>query len=174
MLRIATWNVNSLRVRLETLTPWLSHDGPDVVCLQETKVTDELFPVQALADLGYQTVFTGQKTYNGVALLSRLPMTEVVLALPGAPPGDEKRFIAATIAGVRVINIYVPNGQAIGSPKFAYKLAWLQALQTFLATAYRPEDVVLLSGDFNIAPEARDVYDVASSVISASVSTISW
>jgi exodeoxyribonuclease III len=161
MLRIATWNVNSLRVRLETLVPWLTQDGPDVVCLQETKVTDDLFPIQALADLGYQAVFTGQKTYNGVALLSRLPITDVVLALPGAPLEDEKRFIAATIAGVRVINVYVPNGQAVGSPKFFYKLAWLQALLTFVATAYTPEDVVLLCGDFNIAPEARDVYDAS-------------
>jgi exodeoxyribonuclease-3 len=161
MVRIATWNVNSLRVRLETLVPWLTQDGPDVVCLQETKVTDDHFPVQALADLGYQAVFTGQKTYNGVALLSRLPITEVILALPGAPLEDEKRFIAATIAGVRVINVYVPNGQAVGSPKFFYKLAWLQALQTFVATAYTPADVVLICGDFNIAPEARDVYDAA-------------
>lgn len=161
MLRIATWNVNSLRVRLETLVPWLAQDGPDVVCLQETKVTDDRFPIQALADLGYQVVFTGQKTYNGVALLSRLPITDVILALPGAPLEDEKRFIAATIAGMRVINVYVPNGQAVESPKFFYKLAWLQALQTFVATAYTPEDVVLVCGDFNIAPEARDVYDAA-------------
>src|SRR5256885_13874471 len=161
MLRIATWNVNSLRVRLEALGPWLAQDGPDIVCLQETKVTDDLFPAAVLADLGYQVAFTGQKTYNGVALLSRLPMSDVVTALPGAPPEDEKRFIAATIAGVRVINVYVPNGQAVGSPKFYYKLAWLQALQTFLATTYTPEDVVLLCGDFNIAPEARDVYDAA-------------
>ena len=159
MLRIATWNVNSLRVRLETLAPWLTQDGPDVVCLQETKVTDDLFPIQALADLGYQVVFTGQKTYNGVALLSRLPIADVVLALPGAPLEDEKRFIAATIAGVRVINVYVPNGQAVGSPKFFYKLAWLQALQTFLATAYTSEDVVLVCGDFNVAPEDADVHD---------------
>jgi exodeoxyribonuclease-3 len=158
-LRIATWNVNSLRVRLETLVPWLAQDGPDVVCLQETKVTDDLFPAQALVDVGYQAAFTGQKTYHGVALLSRLPMTDVVTALPGAPPEDEKRFIAATIAGVRVINVYVPNGQAVASPKFVYKLAWLQALQAFLATTYRPADVVLLCGDFNIAPEDRDVYD---------------
>ena len=121
---------NSLRVRLETLAPWLTQDGPDVVCLQETKVTDDLFPVQALADLGYQAVFTGQKTYNGVALLSRLPITDVVLALPGAPLEDEKRFIAATIAGVRVINVYVPNGQAVGSPKFSISSPGCRRLQT--------------------------------------------
>ena len=158
-MRIATWNVNSLRVRLETLLPWLAQDGPDLVCLQETKVTDDLFPTQVLAEAGYHVAFTGQKTYNGVALLSRLPMTDIVTALPGAPADDEKRFIAATIAGVRVINVYVPNGQAVGSPKFSYKLAWFQALQQFLAATYSLDDVVLLCGDFNVAPEARDVYD---------------
>lgn len=160
-MRIATWNVNSLRVRLECLLPWLAQDGPDVVCLQETKVTDDLFPVHALAALGYDAAFTGQKTYNGVAILSRLPLADIAAALPGAPSEEDKRFIAATIDGVRVINVYVPNGQAVGSPKFLYKLAWLQALQQFLATTYTPEDPVLLCGDFNIAPEARDVYDAA-------------
>jgi exodeoxyribonuclease-3 len=158
-MRIATWNVNSLRVRLDILINWLKQDGPEVVCLQETKVTDDLFPVQALAEVGYQAVFTGQKTYNGVALLSRLPMSEMVTALPAGPPEDEKRFIAATIGGLRVINVYVPNGQAVGSPKFHYKLAWLQCLQAFLEATYTPQDAVLLCGDFNVAPEARDVYD---------------
>ena len=152
MLRIATWNVNSLRVRLETLVPWLTQDGPDVVCLQETKVTDDLFPIQALADLGYQAVFTGQKTYNGVALLSRLPITDVVLALPGAPLEDEKRFIAATIAGVRVINVYVPNGQAVGSPKFFYKLAWLQALADFCSDCLHPRGCGALMRRFQHRP----------------------
>ncbi|MBM3226574.1 MAG: exodeoxyribonuclease III [Candidatus Tectomicrobia bacterium] len=158
-MRIATWNVNSLRVRLDALLPWLAEDGPEVLCLQETKVTDDLFPLDTLTAAGYQAVFTGQKTYNGVAILSRLPITDVLQALPGAPPEDEKRFIAGTIAGVRIINVYVPNGQAVGSPKFHYKLAWLQALQAFLAGTYRAEDSVLICGDFNIAPEARDVYD---------------
>ena len=143
--------MNSLRVRLETLVPWLTQDGPDVVCLQETKVTDDLFPIQALADLGYQAVLPARRP-TMAALLSRLPITDVVLALPGAPLEDEKRFIAATIAGVRVINVYVPNGQAVGSPKFFYKLAWLQALQTFVATAYTPEDVVLFMRRFQHRP----------------------
>src|SRR5439155_24426461 len=101
MLRIATWNVNSLRVRLETLAPWLTQDGPDVGCLQETKVTDDLFPIQALADLGYQVVFTGQKTYNGVALLTRLAFTDACLALPAAPQAVDKHSISAPCAGVR-------------------------------------------------------------------------
>lgn len=159
-MRIATWNVNSLRVRLDILIDWLRRDGPEVVCLQETKVTDDLFPVTALAEVGYQAVFTGQKTYNGVAILSRLPLTEVSTVLPEAPGEDEKRFIAATVQGVRVINVYVPNGQAVGSPKFQYKLAWLERLQSFLAAAYTMADAVLLCGDFNVAPEPRDVYDV--------------
>jgi exodeoxyribonuclease-3 len=153
MLRIATWNVNSLRVRLETLLPWLVQDGPDVVCLQETKVTDDLFPIQALADVGYQVAFTGQKTYNGVALLSRLPMTDVLMALPGAPLEDEKRFIAATIAGVRVINVYVPNGPTVGAPKFYYKLTGA-GCRIFYCHLYR--GVVLLCGDL-YCPGARDL-----------------
>ncbi len=160
-MRIATWNVNSLRVRLDILVPWLTQDGPDVVCLQETKVTDDLFPTQALADIGYQVVFTGQRTYNGVALVSRLPMTDVLMTLPGAPPEDEKRFITAMINGVRVINVYVPNGQEVGSPKFHYKLAWLESLETFVRTTYALHEAVLLCGDFNITPEDRDVYDPA-------------
>jgi exodeoxyribonuclease-3 len=158
-MRIATWNVNSLRVRLEIVVDWLLHDGPDVVCLQETKATDEVFPVEPLAAAGYEAVFTGQKTYNGVAILSRLPLTDVVRALPEAPGEDEKRFIAATVGGLRVINVYVPNGQAVGSPKFSYKLAWLERLRTYLATTYTTDTALLLCGDFNVAPEPRDVYD---------------
>jgi exodeoxyribonuclease-3 len=158
-MRIATWNVNSLRARLEIVVDWLVRDSPDVVCLQETKVVDEMFPVESLAALGYQTVLVGQKTYNGVAILSRLPLTDIVLALPEAPGEDEKRFIAATVAGIRVINVYVPNGQEVGSSKFHYKLAWLERLRTYLATTYTPDQALLLCGDFNVAPEPRDVYD---------------
>jgi exodeoxyribonuclease III len=158
-MRIATWNVNSLRARLALVVDWLKQRGPEVVCLQETKVTDDIFPAEPLAEAGYEMVFTGQKTYNGVAILSRLPMQDVVTALPEAPGENEKRFIAATLQGIRVINVYVPNGQEVGSPKFAYKLAWLERLRTFLATAYTPNDALVLCGDFNVAPEARDVYD---------------
>jgi exodeoxyribonuclease III len=158
-MRLATWNVNSLRARLDILLDWLKQDRPDVVCLQETKLTDDIFPVTSLAELGYQAVFIGQKTYNGVAILSRLPLTDVVTALPEAPGEDEKRFIAATIQGLRVINVYVPNGQAVGSPKFYYKLAWLERLRTFLATTYTLADALVLCGDFNVAPEPRDVFD---------------
>jgi exodeoxyribonuclease-3 len=158
-MRIATWNVNSLRVRLDILVDWLKQYEPEVVCLQETKLTDELFPVAPLAEMGYQAVFTGQKTYNGVAILSRLPLTDVMAALPAAPGEDEKRYIAATVQGIRVINVYVPNGQAVESPKFHYKLAWLECLRTFLATTYTRADALVLCGDFNVAPEPRDVYD---------------
>jgi exodeoxyribonuclease-3 len=160
-MRLATWNVNSLRARLEIVLEWLKKDGPEVVCLQETKATDDVFPVEALTDVGYQAVFTGQKTYNGVAILSRLPLAEVMTSLPEAPGEDEKRFIAAAVQGVRVINVYVPNGQEVTSPKFDYKLAWLECLRTFLATTYTSEDALVLCGDLNIAPEARDVYDAA-------------
>lgn len=160
-MRIATWNVNSLRVRLDILRDWLRQYGPEVVCLQETKMTDDVFPVDALAEMGYEAVFAGQKTYNGVAILSRLPVSEVVRGLPEAPGEDEKRFIAATVQGIRVINVYVPNGQAVGTPKFQYKLAWLERLRTFLATAYTPADALVLCGDFNVAPEPLDVYDAA-------------
>ena len=158
-MRIATWNVNSLRVRLELALDWLREDGPEVVCLQETKVTDDLFPRGPLLEAGYEVAFSGQKTYNGVAILSRHPIRDVRTALPGAPGDDEKRFIAARIEGMQVINVYVPNGQAVGSPKFQYKLDWLNCLQTFLQATYTPEDALVLCGDFNIAPEARDVYD---------------
>ena len=112
-MRIATWNVNSLRVRLELALNWLREDGPEVVCLQETKVTDDLFPCESLREAGYEVVFSGQKTYNGVAILSRHPIRDVRTALPGAPGDDEKRFIAARIEGMHIINVYVPNGQAV-------------------------------------------------------------
>ena len=158
-MRIATWNVNSLRARLDLALDWLAQAGPEVVCVQETKVVDALFPVEPLAQLGYQAAFVGQKTYNGVAILSRLPLDEVAYALPQAPGEDEKRFIAATIQGWRVINIYVPNGQAVDSPKFVYKLGWLESLQAFLASTYTVDTPLVLCGDFNIAPEPRDVYD---------------
>lgn len=160
-MRLATWNVNSLRARLDLVLTWLRQDGPEVVCVQETKVTDDVFPAEALAAAGYQAVFSGQKTYNGVAILSRLPLAEVQHALPEAPGDDEKRFIAATVNGIRIINVYVPNGQAVGSAKFSYKLAWLERLRTYLAAMYTLDTPLVLCGDFNVAPEPRDVYDAA-------------
>jgi len=164
-LSIATWNVNSLGVRGEQLMEWLRSARPDVVALQETKMQDPDFPHPEFTAAGYHSVFSGQKTYNGVALLSRLPMTDFVRDIPDFddPP---RRVLAATIAtpagDFRVINLYVPNGQAPGSEKFAYKLRWLEALSRWLQqeAARHPRLVVL--GDFNVAPEDRDVHDPAA------------
>lgn len=157
-MKLATWNVNSLKVRLPQVLDWLAAHQPDVLCLQETKLEDANFPVAEISAAGYQPVFSGQKTYNGVAILSKTPASEVVTAIPGFMD-EQKRVLAAAIAGVRVINLYVPNGQSVDSDKYLYKLGWLTALTAWLADelARRPRLVVL--GDFNIAPEERDVHD---------------
>jgi exodeoxyribonuclease-3 len=158
---IATWNVNSLRVRGEQLQEWLRTHAPDVVGLQETKMQDPDFPQAAFTAAGYHSVFSGQKTYNGVALLSRHVMTDVVRDIPGFddPP---RRVLAASIAGFRVINLYVPNGQAPGSEKFAYKLKWLEALTRWLKDEAAAHPGLVVMGDFNVAPEDRDVHDPAA------------
>ena len=156
-MRIATWNVNSLRARLELVVNWLQEDGPDVVCLQETKVPDDLFPAEALSQLGYEVVFTGQRTYNGVAILSRLPLKDVMTALPEAPGEDEKRFIAATVQGIRVINVYVPNGQALDSPAFKQKLLFLEAMRE--RAAELADGPAIIAGDLNVCPTDLDVWD---------------
>lgn len=155
---IATWNVNSLRVRLPQLLEWLAATGPDVVALQETKVTNNIFPTAEIAAAGYQSLANGQKTYNGVALLAREPLTGPVHALPDFED-PQRRVLAASVGGIRVVNLYVPNGQSVGSDKYAYKLRWLEALRHWLREelAQHPRMVVL--GDFNIAPEDRDVHD---------------
>ena len=155
---IATWNVNSLRVRLPQLTDWLQANPLDIVALQETKLVDADFPVDAIAALGYHVAFSGQKTYNGVATLSRSPLSDVITALPGFAD-EQKRVLAATTGGLRIINIYVPNGQATGSEKYAYKLGWLAALAEFLQAELATHTQLLVLGDFNIAPEDRDVHD---------------
>ena len=170
---IATWNVNSLRVRGEQLVQWLKDTQPDVLGLQETKMQDPDFPHTEFAAAGYHSVFSGQKTYNGVALLSRQPMTDVVRDIPhfDDPP---RRVLAATIAhpagDFRVINLYVPNGQAPGSEKFAYKLRWLEALTRWLQDEAARHPGLVVVGDFNIAPEDRDVHDPAAWVGSVHVS----
>lgn len=157
-MKIATWNVNSIRVRLPQVLAWLSKEGPDVLCLQETKITDEDFTLEAIRDAGYHAVYCGQKSYNGVATLSRAPAAEVVNALPGL--GDnQKRLLAATIDGVRVVNVYVPNGEAVGSEKYLYKLSWLELLGQWLRQEMRRHPRLVLLGDYNIAPEERDVHD---------------
>ena len=157
-MKIATWNVNSLRVRLPHVLQWLAAAQPDVLAIQETKTVDEQFPVAELEAAGYSAVFAGQKTYNGVAVLSKSPATEVVTDIPGLDD-PQRRILAATLDGVRVVNLYVVNGAEVGSDKYAYKLDWLAKVTAWLqqqAAAY-PKLVVL--GDFNIAPQDRDVHD---------------
>ena len=158
-MRVVTWNVNSVRSRLDRVVTWLKRHEPDVVCLQETKTVDETFPEEHFAALGYDLALFGQKTYNGVAILSRLKMTGIRKGLSGDGPEDQKRLIAAEINGVTVINVYVPNGSAVGSDKFAYKLAWLARLRDDLENFFDPQAPLVMCGDFNIAPEDRDVHD---------------
>jgi len=157
-LKLATWNVNSLAVRLPQLIDWLALHRPDVLCLQETKLSDDKFPHAALAATGYQLHWFGQKTYNGVALLSRTAATEVVKNIPGLDD-PQARVIAGTVDGVRVIGAYIPNGQDVESDKFVYKLRWLTALRVWIATEMAAHPKLVLMGDYNIAPEDRDVHD---------------
>ena len=158
-MKIASWNVNSLNVRLPHLQQWLQDFAPDVVALQETKLEDPRFPDAALAELGYRSVFCGQKTYNGVALLSRLPFTsECITAIPNFDD-PQKRVLAATVGGLRIVDLYVVNGESVGSEKFEYKLRWLAAVREWLAEELRQHPNLVVLGDFNIAPEDRDVHD---------------
>ena len=157
-MKIATWNVNSLKVRLPHLLEWLAANPVEVMCLQETKQQDADFPQAALQAAGYHSVFSGQKTYNGVAILSREPIGEVQYGIPDFED-EQKRVIAATISGVRVVCVYIPNGQEVGSDKYQYKLKWLAALHGWLAQELRKYPKLALLGDYNIAPEDRDVYD---------------
>jgi exodeoxyribonuclease-3 len=158
MLTIATWNVNSVRVRLPRLLGWLEKRRPSVVCLQEIKVVDANFPRQEIESLGYRCLVHGQKTYNGVAILSNLPAGECSHTLPGDLPDAESRFIETTVAGVRVLDVYAPNGQEVGTEKYAFKLDWYRRLRGHL-DGLDPNGEVLLCGDFNVAPEDRDVWD---------------
>ena len=165
-MRIATWNVNSIRARLPRLLPWLEQDGPDVVCLQETKCLDEVFPREPIEELGYNIAITGQKTYNGVAILSKTPLEAVVMGFPDDSPEAEKRVIGATIGDVMVLNLYVVNGKEVGSDKYAYKLDWLERLHEFIDGQYpsksgRLAEKLVVTGDFNVTFDDRDVYDPA-------------
>ncbi|MBI4986290.1 MAG: exodeoxyribonuclease III [Rhodocyclales bacterium] len=160
-MKIATWNVNSLRVRLPHVLDWLAAQEPDVLALQETKLEDAAFPFAELAAAGYRAVHNGQKTYNGVAILARSEAEDVGRDIPDFADA-QKRVIAATVAGVRVVCVYVPNGQSVDSDKYGYKLHWLAALAAWLQEELaRHPDLVLL-GDFNIAPDDRDVHDPAA------------
>lgn len=155
---IATWNVNSLRVRLPHVLDWLEREQPDVLALQETKTEDANFPLKELERAGYQAIYSGQKTYNGVAILSRTPVVDVVTDLPGLDD-PQRRILAATVNGWRVVDLYVPNGSEVGSDKYAYKLDWLAHVHSWLNQELLRHPRMVVLGDFNIAPEDRDVHD---------------
>ena len=157
-MRIATWNVNSLKVRLGHLLDWLADAQPDIVCLQETKTEDEHFPLADLRDAGYHAVFCGQKGYNGVAILARSQIIDVQHGIAGFAD-DPKRVIAATVDGVRVACLYAPNGQAPGTEKYAYKLSWYEEAARWLAEELAKYPLLAVLGDMNVAPEDRDVHD---------------
>lgn len=157
-MKIATWNVNSLKVRLPHVLDWLAVNQPDVLCLQETKTEDANFPAGELQQAGYRVIFSGQKTYNGVAILSKAEPQEVVAGIPGFAD-EQKRVLAATINGVRIVCVYIPNGQSVDSDKYQYKLSWLEALQAWLKQELVRHPKLALLGDYNIAPEDRDCYD---------------
>ncbi len=161
---LATWNVNSLNVRLPHVLDWLATQAPDVVCLQETKLEDEAFPYDELAAAGYASVASGQKSYNGVAVLTRVPraasLDDVVTGIPDFPD-EQKRILAVTVGDVRVVCLYVPNGQAVGTEKYAYKLRWFESLTAWLARELARHPKLAVLGDFNVAPEERDVWSPA-------------
>lgn len=157
-MKIATWNVNSLKVRLPQVLEWLETAQPDVLGLQETKLTDEAFPVAEIEAAGYCVAYSGQKTYNGVAVLSRRELTDATTDLPGLDD-PQRRVLAATVGDLRFLNLYVPNGQAVGSEKYAYKLDWLARARDFIAAQVEEHERFAVVGDLNIAPEDRDVHD---------------
>lgn len=160
-MKLVTWNVNSLKVRLPHVLQWLETNPVDVLCLQETKLTDDKFPVAEIEAAGYHVVFSGQKTYNGVAILSRHAITEVVKNNP-LFEDEQQRILAATIQGMRIVCAYVPNGQAVDSDKYQYKLRWLEALVQWLEAELKQHESLALLGDYNIAPADADVHDPAA------------
>lgn len=157
-MKIASWNVNSLKVRLPHLTQWLADAQPDIVALQETKLEDHKFPVDELAAAGYQAVYSGQKTYNGVAVLARDALSDIVTDIPGLDD-PQRRILAATVGNLRVVDLYVVNGKAVGDEKYDYKLEWLARVRDFLASELKRHPNLVVLGDFNICPDDRDVYD---------------
>ncbi len=157
-MKIATWNVNSLKVRLPHLLDWLARQAPDVVCLQETKLQDANFPAAQIESAGYRSVCSGQKTYNGVAILSRMTPQDIQCDVPEFED-PQKRVVTATVGGTRVVCVYVPNGQAVGSEKYEYKLKWLAALEAWLKDELKRHPRLAVLGDYNVAPEDRDVHD---------------
>lgn len=161
MIRLATWNVNSLKVRLQQVISWITANHIDVLALQETKLIDENFPNTIFEDLGFQVTFAGQKSYNGVAIISRLPIEDVNIEIPDFSD-PQKRFIVATIAGIRLFNLYVPNGSAVDSEKYHYKLFWLRKVCDYVANQLKLYTNIAIVGDFNIAPEDQDVHNPTS------------
>ncbi len=159
-MKLATWNVNSLKVRLSQVLEWAGKHQPDVLCLQETKLQNEQFPAAEIQAAGYHGLHNGQKTYNGVAILARSAGADAVTAIPGFPD-EQKRVLAATVGGVRVICAYVPNGESTDSDKYQYKLKWLAAFRDWLKQELAQHSQLAVLGDYNIAPEDRDVYDPA-------------
>src|ERR1700687_5532200 len=159
-MKIATWNVNSILARMPVVLRWLETENPDVVCLQETKCTDDKFPGDVFRERGYQSLTFGQQTYNGVAILSRFDFDGVQRGYPEDVEGSQARLLGTMIEGVNIVNVYIPNGQMVGSEKYAFKLEWLKRLRTFFDVRYQISAPVLLCGDFNVAPEERDVHDV--------------
>jgi exodeoxyribonuclease-3 len=157
-LKIATWNVNSIAARLPVVLRWLEGAQPDVLCMQETKVVDDKFPVAEFASLGYQSESFGQAAYNGVAIVSKTNLEDVRRGLPDDEEGAQSRLLAATAEGVRIVTVYVPNGQAVGADPYYFKLDWLKRLRSFLDQNYSTDEDVLICGDFNVAPEDRDVH----------------
>ena len=160
-MKLTTWNVNGLRARLTHVVDFLREHRPTVLCLQETKVPDELFPREALEDEGYEVELFGQKGYNGVAILSEQPLASVFRGLPGDAADAERRVIGAAAAGFSILNLYVPNGQEVGTDKYREKLDWLRRLRALLDARYSAEDNVVLVGDFNVTLDDRDVHDPA-------------
>ncbi|MEN3334439.1 MAG: exodeoxyribonuclease [Blastocatellia bacterium] len=158
-LKLATWNVNSIAARLPLVTRWLAEAQPDALCLQEIKCTDDRFPAEEFAALGYESTVFGQRTYNGVAILSRAKCQDVQRGFPDDSAEAQARLLAGTIDGVRIVNVYIPNGQAVGTDKYAFKLDWMRRLREFFDTQYKAGQQVLLCGDFNVAPEDRDVHN---------------
>ncbi len=159
-MRIATWNVNSLRARLPRVEEWIADVRPDVVCLQETKMAEDAFPHLAFEQLGYESVHHGQGQWNGVAIVSRVGLVDSVRGFAdGEDPDPEARLVTATCGGVRISSVYVPNGRALDNDHYLYKLAWMKRLLAHLRTNESPEASVIVTGDFNIAPDDRDVYD---------------
>ena len=156
-MKIVSWNVNSIRARGERLLAMLERHKPDVVCLQELKVTNDLFPAEALLAAGYQVAAHGQKAYNGVAILAKTPMSDIARDLDDGVDDTQARLIAATVDGVRIITVYVPNGDRVGSDKYSYKVAWLKRLRQHLQRRYTPQQPLIICGDFNIAPRLCDV-----------------